>query len=247
MRTKEAARMVMGSITIYVVMAACSASSGTQSTGSNDGGAHHGASGSGSGGGVVEDGSGGEPIEDGSGKSIIDAITDPVSEASADSTQSGSRLKAQYYAGADGSKLSLGLYDSQLNVSCYYETASDGTLRCVPSTAANVGLYGYYADSGCSQPLAVASAGSGCAAPAYAYSYVASSGCATVWHVFPISAPYTATSYFMLTDTFLPDGGIGKTCTASPVSGLGASTSLYTVGAELPPSTFVEATLQTEP
>ena len=122
MQAKEVGKMLAGSVAIYMIMAACSAAGGPQAFLSGD------ADASGSSGGTKGDGSGG----------VLDALTDPISEASADPSQSGTRLKLKYYAGADGSKLSAGLHDSQLNVDCYYSyPMSDGTLRCVP----NEGLY----------------------------------------------------------------------------------------------------------
>ncbi len=48
--------------------------------------------------------------------------------------QSGSRLRAVVYRGADGSQHPTGAwFDTQLGVECTFRTASDGQIRCVPS------------------------------------------------------------------------------------------------------------------
>jgi hypothetical protein len=187
-----------------------SAASGPQGSTSNDGG------GGGSSGGHGGDGSGG----------ILDALTDPTPTANADPTQSGTRLKVQYYAGADGSKQTAGMVDSTLNVYCNFALMSDGTIRCVPWPSPGSGFVlfsGTYADASCSQPLAVAP--KGCAAPPpYALEEGSPSCGTTVWHVFPISAAYTGASYYTLS---------GTTCSGpSPTSGF-TTGDLYTTGAEL--------------
>ena len=102
MRMQETAKMIGGSIAVYVIMAACSASSGTIVPPQGDDGGQVG--GNSSSGGAASDGSGGGALADGA-RGILDAWTDPVTTASADTTQSGSRLKLQYYVGSDGSKV----------------------------------------------------------------------------------------------------------------------------------------------
>jgi hypothetical protein len=81
MQAKEAAKMLGGSITIYVVMAACSAASGPGGFTSQDGSAS-GGSGSGSGGTIGASASSGSGSGS-DGPSIFDALTDPVPEAKA--------------------------------------------------------------------------------------------------------------------------------------------------------------------
>jgi hypothetical protein len=220
MQAREAAKMLGGSIAIYVIMAACSAGQpggftlqdGSVSNGSGSGGASGGVSSSGS-----------------DGTNILDALTDPVPTAAADPTQSGTRLKVNYYAGTDGSKQPTGnMHDSMLNVDCSFLTASDGTLRCMPS---GTGLTGFV-DSGCTQPLAIRT--KGCSAPAYGVKPVTACDAGDVWHVFPITGAYSGASYY---------SGAPGACAASPTSGLTAY-DLYSTGAELPPSTFAQATIQ---
>lgn len=138
MRRNEVLRALVSGGLIYVVMAACSASSdgggpvaGTgQDAGQLDGAT--GADGSGDGAGGAPDAMG-DALADGSkDSSILDALTDPVPDALADVTTSGSRLKAKWIVGADGSKQFRNWYDSQLGHDCYFNPASDGQTRCLP-------------------------------------------------------------------------------------------------------------------
>lgn len=231
MRVNEAARLLGGSIAIYVVMAACSAASGPQGSTSNDGGV------SGSSGGMQGDGSG----------SILDALTDPTPEANADPTQSGTRLKVQYYAAADGSKQTAGMFDSQLNVQCYFGKASDGKIRCLPipsSSAVTATTGGFYADANCSQALGVTIGA--CAQTPTVINVTATdnSTCTTTSTNYQAGAQFTGPLYQLSSST----------CTA--VSAAYQSTlvsegwKFYALGAQIQPpdpSQYVEATLQTEP
>ena len=213
MNVNEVGKLLGGSIVVYVVMAACSAASTPQFISTDGGG--------GSSGGATGDGSGG----------VLDALTDPVSSASADPNQSGTRLKLKYYAGADGSKLAAGMHDSMLSLDCQFLTMSDGTLRCVP-VAGEALIENDYSDAACSKPLGIAIGCTGSAA--YVYQ---ESGCG-VFHIFPVTGAYSGTSYY---------SGTPSSCSGpSPVSALPAGYGLVTYGAELPPSTFVQATVQTE-
>jgi hypothetical protein len=127
MRVKEFLRFVSGSLAVYVAMAAYSAPRGplaftshgrTRTTAGHSSGAAS------------------------SQASFPDTLRDPVAQARADPNQSGSRLKAKYYLGADGSKMFAGLYDSVLNFDCAFDElyfgdfifgpAPDGTIRCLP-------------------------------------------------------------------------------------------------------------------
>ena len=220
MRWNEAARMLAGSIAIYVVMAACGSASGPAAFSQGDGGG-------GSSGGGTGDGSGG----------ILDALTDPVPGASADPNQSGSRLKVNYFAGADGSKLSaLSMHDSMLNIDCTFAMATDGTLRCLPASQGVV--LGPYADAACTQPLFFQYPG--CSVPTYGLVTASSGSCAfrPTMHVYAVSGPYKGTAFYTGTPT---------ACTLSPntVSSY-APYVPYTLGAEQAPGTFVQATEQTE-
>lgn len=66
--------------------------------------------------------------------------------------QSGSRLRAKYLLGADGSKQFTGWHDSKLNVDCAPQLAAGNLLRCLP---ANTPTY-LWADSSCkTSPVAM--------------------------------------------------------------------------------------------
>jgi len=63
---------------------------------------------------------------------------------------SGSRLRARYYQGDDGSRQMLGWYDTELGTHCTVMPAEDGTLRCLPSTI----VLTYFSDPACAAPAA---------------------------------------------------------------------------------------------
>ena len=259
MRAKETARMVGGSIAVYVIVAACSAASGpngsapggqAQGDGSSGGGSSGSAADDGASGGAIDDGSGSGAAHDGTASdsaNILDALTDPVPKAGADTTQSGTRLKASYYVGSDGSKTFFTMHDSQLNVDCGFVTASDGTTRCMPlANAVNVGQF--FSDSGCSQALAYTS--TACSTTThYAIQYLSNSGgCGYSYHAYTVSGAFAGTVY----------NGTPSSCTAlSSAADASAYSrdlatafstySFYAIGSELPPSTFVQATVQTDP
>jgi hypothetical protein len=166
-----------------------------------------------------------------------DAVS-PVPDAMAD-IQSGSRLKAQYYAGTDGSKTFASMYDSQLKVPCAFVTASDGSSRCFPTGLGAAAGTAYYSDSHCSQPIL--NVPSVCTAPP-AYVTTAGTSCngTTTFHVFPAGSSFSPG-----TDVYLGAGsGATGTCTKIPTSATAGS--WFSVGTELAPSMFVEGTLQTD-
>ncbi len=78
-------------------------------------------------------------------------LLDPVAPASAE--LSGTRLKARYIRGADGSRTFLPdvFYDSQLDVDCKFSNASDDKLRCLPeSPPFQYSIF--YLDDQCTKP-----------------------------------------------------------------------------------------------
>ncbi len=158
---------------------------------------------------------------------ILDALTDPVPSAFADPTD-GTRLKATYLIGADGSKayLTSVWYDSQRSEDCSFGVAGDGQTRCLPNGAAG----GLFADSACTQPIL--SMPTGCTAPAYALTQSAQ-GCSVNpvgTHVFSVGALTNPTGIYVQS---------GASCFSA---GTGASGfDYYTVGAEIPASSFVAA------
>jgi len=68
---------------------------------------------------------------------------------------SGSRLRARYYEGTDGSKQMIGWHDSELGMGCTVLPAEDGSLRCLPSMVVTT----YFADQACAQPAAAVTKG----------------------------------------------------------------------------------------
>jgi hypothetical protein len=210
MQVKDSVRMVLGSVAIYVVVAACSSNGGTVVYNNGDGG--HGGT---------------------DAKTFGDTLINPMSEASADENQSGTRLKTQRYVGTDGSSQFIGFYDSQLAVACAFAVAADGKTRCVPSGSAVAVVTTGYADSGCTQPIAAM--GSTCAAPKYAVEGVGTAGCPNT----PEVQTYSAGALFSGT---VYDSVAGK-CTMLSGSDT-AGYAFYSLGAMVPASTFVEASVQ---
>src|SRR5664280_530267 len=196
MNTREVVRLVVGSVAVYVIVAACSANerivppavkNGTTATG----GMTNANGGTNTNGGISAK-SGSSAIS--TGGSLLTAITNPVSDAAAQAATSGSRLKANYYVGTDGSKEFIGWHDSQLGVDCSFVLASDGTTRCMPlGTPSAVAIINVaFSDSACSQP--VAQVNKGCSAPKYGYSG-GTSVCDRSYVIYQLGSAYTATIY----------------------------------------------------
>jgi hypothetical protein len=253
MHAKEAGKMLGGSIAIYVIMAACSAGSGpTKGSASLDAGQASSGSGSGSGGasGAASgvDGSSSSGGADGSGSgSLLDAITDPVSEASANPNQSGTRLKANYYAGSDGSKQFLGnFHDTLRNEDCSFTNPiwlQNGTIFCVPR--ANSGGSLFYADSACTQPVWAYLNGG--VPGTYAIAIAPNGAPGQLGHFFSIGSATSVSIPYSF--TCVNEGGVGcETATqisACTATGPTTPSTFYSV-TEIPVSAFVQATLQTE-
>jgi len=225
MRIKETLRILGGSVLVYVAVATCAG--GGTGTARRDGGSLDTFSPSG------PDVSGISP--GGSDVSrVLDSLTDPVPSARADGNQSGTRLKARYYVGSDGSKEFIGWHDSQRNEDCGFVTASDGTMRCLGgSGVASVGTY--FSDTGCTQPLVLAQTGTGCAVPSIA-SKATLTSCSTVYYtLFQVGSSFTGTPY----------SGTPSSCTKVTTTLPGYA--VYNLGPEVPASSFVAATVQTDP
>jgi hypothetical protein len=213
MRGHEVARSLIGSTVVYLVIGACGGGGSSKTASSGD-----------DAGGLVD--------------ALSDALANPVPDALADSSGSGSRLKLQYYVGTDGSKVPAGVLDSMLATTCVYNTAADGTTRCLPPGS---DASAAYADSACTTPLATVP--KGCAATKYALRTIPTKGtCETAQpiHVYGLGAAFTPGM-----DVY-ESGGSGGGCVAISSMALTTIYDLYSVGAELPPSTFVQATRQTE-
>lgn len=134
MRTRDVQMALAGGTLIYVITAACSATTGDSHSASSTTG------------GSVSDG--GRPGSASSGGASGGSVG-PIRDAAAQET-SGSRLKATNYVGADGSRQFAGWYDPQIGASCYFGQASDGSYRCLPTA---VVAYGTYADAACSKAI----------------------------------------------------------------------------------------------
>lgn len=156
-------------------------------------------------------------------------------------TQSGTRLRAKFYAGADGSRIAhYAMRDTQLNIDCAFSEAGDGIPRCMPFGSSPTISGRWFTDASCTKPLAFSA--KGCAAPSpYTITSepVRNGTCGTYrTHAFPLQGPYSGTIYQS-----------DSSCAALPAqtqSNLYASNDFYIVGAEAAPSTFVSATIQTE-
>ena len=95
----------------------------------------------------------------------------PIASAMADINTGGTRLKANYLAGSDGSQQFLSTFhDSKRNEDCAFSKASDGSIRCLPTMGppATPSVYSvYFTDAACTQPVMALSNCSGNTAPAY--------------------------------------------------------------------------------
>lgn len=121
MKIREAIRLVAGSVVVYGAVVACGAAADQLEQQARDDAGESPADGSGS--------SGGGSILD----AIADAITNPEKDADAEQQTSGSRLKAEYLRGADGSRQFLRWFDLILQEPCTYLTDKFGEQRCMPT------------------------------------------------------------------------------------------------------------------
>jgi hypothetical protein len=155
-------------------------------------------------------------------------ITDPVPSAKADPA-SGSRLKAKFRTGDDGSKeyLSGVWYDSERQEDCIFTTAGDGKERCMPPSQATLTVF---SDAACTQPIAV---GSAACPPKYAMMPEQASCGASLLRAYAIGAAATPAKVYV---------SAGGSCfEAGPAD---PSASYYQVGAEVPASSFVGSAVQ---
>lgn len=219
MRAKESARAVAGSIIVYVVMAACSSKGGGGFLGRG-------------GGGPGVDADGGDP--NGSADTGLDGLLDPVPTAAAEVYKSGSRLKAKYYEGQDGSKAFVGWFDSQRNEDCSFRIAADGTARCLPTGD----VVQFFNDGNCTSPLVMVA--KPCATAAAYAVFQDGVSCSEVrTRVYPRGNPTTpGGTIFMKAST---------SCTGISSSTYQTIYNFFTVGPEVAPSAFVGANLKVEP
>lgn len=156
----------------------------------------------------------------------------PVKEAKAN--ESGSRLKARYYAGADGSRQFLNWLDSEFDAECYFTDTGDGTLRCIPW--ASVSTTAHFADSQCKQLLfSLPSAACG-TSPTIARALIPNTfgTCAQQYKYYQPGTKTAPVQVYALS---------GANCISQPVD---AKRTYWFAGAELPISSFVSGEIVTE-
>ncbi len=255
MNTKEIGRMMLGGFVIYVAMAAC-AGLGRGGASTNTGlqlpdGSGGGDTGPKAGGdaqglddvaatldsGTAVDAVGiWDAMTDAIAKvDVVDALANPVPDASATEPVSGTRLKAKYRVADDGAKAydPFTWYDSQRKEDCQFGIAADGKDRCLP--VASGFLLGNFGDAKCTKPVAFAQPN---CTPKYAYGY-APAVCSTS----------AGRSVYVVTDPVAvgtPLYAQSKTGCV-PAGTAGETTPYFAVGAEISPASFVAGTVQTNP
>lgn len=182
--------------------------------------------GGGGGGGMASGGGGGSGEGDGGRDGGIAARTDQL-------YTSGSRIKVKYFVGDDGSRQQGGLFDSQLNIACSYQTSGDGLPRCLPLR--EVVPASQFADSQCSREVFLRVVPS-CPQPppGYIVDWSASTACPQRSRVLR-TGPRVTTSAYAKT----ADGG----CASSALS---PSFEYFEAGALVMPTAFVGAREATE-
>lgn len=178
---------------------------------------------------------------------VVDAMVDAArSDAGAQSgsgidSRSGTRLtmKRVVYTGSDGSQLDTGtteVTDTLLGTTCSrsYAPLSDGTRRCIPSAFANTaGAWTQFADATCTMPVIVTN--TSCSPTSASYVGVqetaaCSGGTSTVLRMYHVGAVHGGGLYTKF--------GTGPCTAGTPQAGY----TYYLVGAEAPPSDFVQLT-----
>jgi hypothetical protein len=199
--------------------------------------------------------------------SAVGAKVDPVPNAIADS---GSRLKARFLKGDDGTKdyqlinvmavngvdnhiYAEGRYlDSMRNEDCAFSTAADGAMRCLPIGAFEAGTLSTFKDSSCTQPIVgFTTPPPGCpfTPPAYVTTWDQTALCpdgtnnGLPTHYYQVGSfvgPNFNQCYYIVSQT----GACAPiTC---PTLG-GQPLAFYSIGAEVPASSFVKATNAVDP
>lgn len=167
------------------------------------------------------------------GGPIVDAMVEPVPDASA-GPGSGTRLKMKTFLGADGSVVHAGIWDDQLKLDCSVYPASDGSLRCIPSGPAASGTA--FADPSCTTELVYTY---GSCQPKAALRYDAMiNGC------YPF--PFEVKAYSVgakMTPQFVFTGNAASCVKSAPIPGY----SYYELGQEMPPAMFVLMSISVEP
>lgn len=151
-------------------------------------------------------------------------------------TRSGSRLRVEWLRTADGTQQFAGLWDSELEVRCYYDATSapdaDGASeqRCIPIGYTSTS----YADADCTELVYELDAAAACAEPPAYVSELRQEPCQShVLRVFRGGAPTTI-------DMIYYREGDGSCVGPSP-----AANTVYDVGEEVPVDSLVAGTAVT--
>lgn len=197
------AKFLAGALAVHFVMAACSGSSSSSNKDSKN----------------AKSGSDDDDDDD-----------DPTKSASADDSKSGSRLKVRRVSTKDGATGVVGFYDSKLKLNCYFGKGEDGKTYCTPTTS-DLAYYGesYFADPGCTQHVASATAG---CTPKYVYEAVGTCEGAVRFHAVGRKV-----------DQFYVKNG--ATCNPTPQTP-GPSQDFFAVEEAVSPGTFVAGDEETE-
>lgn len=175
-------------------------------------------------------GSGGTGSGNAPGSTGGTSMMNPVPDALA-FPESGSRLKVRTIEGADGSANVIAgqFYDSELEETCYPGRGADGVTRCLPSAQ---GANTYFSDADCTGRLVATL--KGCLAPKYASWSTAGSSCGTdAMGVAPVGSQVVPSELYMRS---------GESCIELSAASTNQTVDFYSVGAELPASTFVAIT-----
>jgi hypothetical protein len=147
----------------------------------------------------------------------------------------GTRLEAHWFATADGAVQFDTFFDKSLGVSCSFQVAADGSLRCLPLASEVAAAASYFTNATCTSELLT---GYCLGSPTYGAHYDRGKCPGDVplkTHVLPVGAGVTPGQLYL----------DAPTCTAA-LTPQGAA--FYpVVGAERPPTTFVGGTLTVMP
>ncbi len=138
---------------------------------------------------------------------------------------SGTRLRAELFASADGATQWHGWYDKQFDAECTYVGASDGTTRCLPG---DVYVANSYADASCTQPLAARAT---CLASPAKYIVDYTTECAADVYL-------VGTNLGALTTVYSNPGCVPLTTNGE---------TYFTIGAKADITAFVKGTLERDP
>jgi hypothetical protein len=152
----------------------------------------------------------------------------------------GSRLRAKWVKGTDGSEIAAGLFDTQLGVDCRFGEAEDGKTRCLPAETAKhywPDMPGYsvpiniFLDSGCTQRAAASSL----CAPPLRYARF-SDTCGSRDRIAPVTEVQVNTYYYRVAGT--------TSCTSAGAASL--QMRFYRLESASPPTEFVEGNVTME-